>query len=225
MNQAQLQPRVKQLKHEMVTAKKKSSETMTEYVNRVYHIKTQLVECGEVYQNDLDVINWIVCGLDAKLYTGVHNLVATKERADTDITILMPLLTNLEAAMEISKQRFGQPSAEKVKYGVFSGKSQQVGSRGRGRSRSSSRGRSPSRDDPKQREGGKSPYRGSSSGSRGRRCWECNSPDHLINACPYKKGYNNMSVKTSNEPATKRVRFNTQPPPPPPRASEKKHVD
>jgi hypothetical protein len=166
MNRAQMLPKVRKLKQELVNLKKKSSESITDYVNRAYHIKVQLMECDEVYNDDLDVINWIICGLDHKVWVGVADLVANVEHASTDIAVLLPLLTNKEAAMEISRERFGPaPTDDKKKsrYGVFNahrGKGS-YSFKGRGRVQYDSRGE--------------------------RRCFECNSPDHLVHECPYRE--------------------------------------
>jgi hypothetical protein len=173
MNKSILLPKVRTLKHQMVTAKKRRDETVSEYVHRMYSIKTQLVECDEVYADDLDVINWILCGLDHKVWNGINELVASTPGASTSIATLLPLLTNKEAAMDISRERFGGNTHENEKkrgYGVFHGNAH----RGRGRGGSySSRGN------------GRPSY--NNGGREEKKCFVCGSVDHFIAACPYKE--------------------------------------
>jgi hypothetical protein len=177
MKDAQLRPKIMKLKHEMITLRKLASETVTEFVNRSYSLRTQLLECDEVYPNDSDIINWIICGLDRKIWGNLNELVDSKPDAGTDISVLLPLLANREAAMEISKERFGPAAApsnqekKKSQYGVFGS----YAHRGRGSYSSRGRGRGP--------HGG----RGAHTSYHEKRCYECDSPDHLVNSCPYRE--------------------------------------
>lgn len=131
--------------------------------------KIGLVEAGEVFADDTDVINWIMCGLDHKIWGGVHDLIMHTPGASSDIAVLLPLLTNKEAALAISTERFANPNfnkddkteKKKSQYGMFGG----VSNRGRGSYSSRGRGR------------GTQPGRGV------KKCFNCGSTEHLIAAC------------------------------------------
>lgn len=177
MNGAQVFPLVTETRYKMHKAKKGKNETMKNFINRMLGYKKILVDAGEVFPNDSDVIGWILAALDHDTYGTVQDLVTNNHQARTEIRYLLPILYNKEAMLRVSKQRFdtqdgdNQKSVKKMKteYGMFGTYAHRGGGRNtRGRGRNTY--------------GGRSTYVPYSN----KRCWVCNSTEHLSFDCPNK---------------------------------------
>jgi hypothetical protein len=168
-----MQPKKKQNQLLLSSLQKLPSETILEYVNRALSYKMALEDAGVEYDDDSVVITHIMSGLNQKVWGMVNDLINHTTDADKKISVLLPILTNKEADLALSQEKFGQPrDQQKPRYAMFGSQA----NRGRGSYSYRGRGR------------GTQHGRGGSYGGRGnsytKRCYICNSPDHLIADCP-----------------------------------------
>ena len=177
MNKAQVFPLTTEYRQKLLNAKKDNKESMTQFVNRMMSYKQVLVDAGQVYADDSDVIGCILAALDHTVYGTIQDQVANDPLARTKISALLPILNNNEAMLRISEQKHGsstpkpasnQKSSKKNDYGMFGSYAHRGGRHGRGRGRG--RNTQNGRDTHAQHDQ--------------RRCWICNSTEHLAAQCP-----------------------------------------
>ena len=177
MNRAQVFPLITEYIQKLLNAKKDNKESMTQFVNRMMSYKQVLMDAGQVYADDSDVIGCILAALDHTVYGTVQDQVTNDPQARTKVSALLPILNNKEAMLRISEQKYGsstskstdnQKSSKKRDYGMFGSYTHRGGRHGRGRGRG------------RNTQSGRSQYAQHDQ----RRCWICNSTEHLAAQCP-----------------------------------------